>query len=56
MWLGALIGLLGPSGLFLFALATRRNTDLYWLSVVFAAGGTIAFGLLGRMQGSRDAA
>jgi diguanylate cyclase (GGDEF)-like protein len=56
MRLGALMGLLAPSGLFLFALATRRNPDLWWLSVVLAAGGTIVFGLLGRMIGSRDEA
>jgi len=56
MWLGALIGLLAPSGLFLFALATKRDPDLYWLSIVLAAAGAIAFASLGRMIGARDEA
>jgi diguanylate cyclase (GGDEF)-like protein len=56
MWFGALIGLLAPTGLVLFEFTTRRNPDLYCLSVVLAVGGTIAFGLLGRMIGVRDEA
>jgi diguanylate cyclase (GGDEF)-like protein len=55
-WLGALIGLLAPTGLFLFAFTTKRNPDLCWLSVVLGAGGTIVFALLGRMIGTRDEA
>jgi diguanylate cyclase (GGDEF)-like protein len=56
MGLGALIGLLAPSGLFLFAVTTKRNPDLYWLSIVLAAAGAIVFALLGRMIGTRDEA
>lgn len=56
MWVGALIGLLAPSGLLLFALITRRDPDLTWLSMVLGAGGAIAFALLGRMIGARDEA
>jgi diguanylate cyclase (GGDEF)-like protein len=54
--LGALIGLLAPSGLFLFAFTTKRAPDLYWLSIVLAAGGAFVFALLGRMIGARDEA
>ena len=56
MWLGALLGILAPSGLFLFALTTKRNPDPFWLSVVLAVGGTTAFASLGRMIGVRDEA
>jgi diguanylate cyclase (GGDEF)-like protein len=56
MWFGALIALLAPGGLALFAVLTKRDPDLYWLSIVLAAGGTIVFALLGRMIGSRDEA
>jgi diguanylate cyclase (GGDEF)-like protein len=56
MWLGGLIGLLAPGGLFLFAITTRRNPDLGWLSIVLAVGGAIVFALLGRMIGARDEA
>jgi len=56
MWLGALIGLLAPTGLFLFAVSTKRNPDLYWLSIVLAAGGAMVFARLGRMIGTRDEA
>ena len=55
-WIGALIGLLAPSALFLFAVTTKRNPDLYWLSIVLAVGGGIVFALLGRMIGTRDEA
>jgi diguanylate cyclase (GGDEF)-like protein len=55
-WLGALIGLSAPSALLVFALSTGRNPDLFWLSIVLAAGGTIVFALLGRMIGVRDEA
>jgi diguanylate cyclase (GGDEF)-like protein len=56
MWFGALIGLSAPSALFLFAITTNRNPDLYWLSIVLAVGGAIVFALLGRMIGTRDEA
>jgi diguanylate cyclase (GGDEF)-like protein len=56
MWLGAAVGLLAPSGLFLFAFTTKRNPDLCWLSIVLAAGGAVVFALLGRMIGARDEA
>lgn len=56
MWLGALIGILAPSGVLLFAVTTRRAPDPLWLASVLAAGGAIAFALLGRMIGVRDEA
>jgi diguanylate cyclase (GGDEF)-like protein len=53
--LGALIGLLAPSGL-LVAATSGRVMDPLGLSIVLAAGGTIVFALVGWMIGSRDEA
>ena len=54
MLFGALIGILAPSGLFLFAVTTKRAPDPLWLSVILAVGGAIVFAFLGRALGSRD--
>jgi diguanylate cyclase (GGDEF)-like protein len=51
---GMLVGLLAPSGLIVYAVATRRAFDPISLSAVLAAGGMIVFGVIGRMIGRRD--
>jgi diguanylate cyclase (GGDEF)-like protein len=56
MWRGALVGLLAPAGLFLFGIATGRDLDPVWLSLVLAAAGIVAFALIGRVIGSRNEA
>jgi diguanylate cyclase (GGDEF)-like protein len=56
MGLGALIGILAPSGVFLFAVTTKRTPDPLWLASVLAVGGAIAFAWLGRSIGAHDEA
>ena len=56
MWRGALVGLLAPAGLFLFGIATGRDLDPVWLSLVLAVAGVIGFALIGRALGSRGEA
>jgi diguanylate cyclase (GGDEF)-like protein len=51
---GVLVGLLAPTALLLYGLASRQMFDPIWTSVALAAGGTLIFASVGRMIGRRD--
>jgi diguanylate cyclase (GGDEF)-like protein len=51
---GVLVGMLAPTGLLAYALATRRGFESLWLAAALAAGGIIVFAIVGRMIGRRD--